>query len=553
MVFVAPRTWTDDEVVTEGMFNANIRDTLAESIAGKVTANGDLAIGTGLGAMTRLAAGAENSPLRVAEGASPLPAWWLPTTFVPIYGPYNFEANSTSSGSGHYRIVKMYSGPLLRVRLDPNGSIHFQKITDPTDWSAWAGSWTALSNVTSDPYTIGVASDTDRDMVNIYMVENATEKVIRRYYSTDAVTWNNEVVYTEGGSNIIRALASDSRPTGLGRTVDAWVIYLLDTQSGDPDVSATYIERDGSATWVNRTQHGAQRYPAPAGFDARRDPATDVIYMMKTGSQHPIGQHGVEALDFTLSSLTFGSWTSVVTPIGSTYRMRSALRLSDADYGYHLYQYVEAPGAVPPYNWMIAVADPANRYTPIQTITHTLPDEEQGFQLLRHSSGWYMSSRQRAFWAPLAVGPLAALTEDYTLPWLIPIDTLDPPTGQTNWSTRASINGPYTSVLSSSGAQNDEIYWDIPLHAGRWRLGVVYQANTDAGIMTVTFDATTIVTIDTYSASSTLGNVSTTSNIRVAADGIVRLKVKMATKNASASAYKGYLHHISLMRVQEVG
>lgn len=95
---------------------------------------------------------------------------------------------------------------------------------------------------------------------------------------------------------------------------------------------------------------------------------------------------------------------------------------------------------------------------------------------------------------------------------------------------------------------NDFIAWDVPLTAGTWTVTVLHDKDVNRGIATVTFDATTVGTIDTYNGSTVQNAATQITGIVVGADAIVRLKFAVLSKNASSSSYIFTPQHITLTR-----
>lgn len=118
----------------------------------------------------------------------------------------------------------------------------------------------------------------------------------------------------------------------------------------------------------------------------------------------------------------------------------------------------------------------------------------------------------------------------------------------TNWSTRtqdsAKLGGGY---LQSGGNQNDEIVWNVWLDAGTYKIALIYVKNTNAGIFSVQLDTVEKGTVDSYAASASSNNYDETVTATVTA-GLKAVKLKMATKNASSSAYYGFIQSIALIR-----
>lgn len=139
---------------------------------------------------------------------------------------------------------------------------------------------------------------------------------------------------------------------------------------------------------------------------------------------------------------------------------------------------------------------------------------------------------------------------DAMRPWLIDVDVFPTAIAQTNWDTIALPAGSpvFYGNKSSSGAQNAEINWDVVLAAGTWTIELIHHTFTDTGIYTVQLGGVTKGTIDGYSAGDVVNVRSSVTGIVVASSGKVRLKLLMATKNASASSYTGRIQHVQLRR-----
>lgn len=134
-------------------------------------------------------------------------------------------------------------------------------------------------------------------------------------------------------------------------------------------------------------------------------------------------------------------------------------------------------------------------------------------------------------------------------PWLIDIDPLPTAIAQTNWDTLSHDTlSTYAGYKTSSGAQNAEINWDVLLAAGTWTVELIYVKSSTAGIISVQFDAVEKGTVDSYNASTVYDNRASITGVVIAATAKVRLKLKMATKNASSSSYIGFIAHVQLRR-----
>lgn len=149
---------------------------------------------------------------------------------------------------------------------------------------------------------------------------------------------------------------------------------------------------------------------------------------------------------------------------------------------------------------------------------------------------------------------LSGAINDY-LPWLIDIPVFPTAISTTGFDTlELNANAVYNFFKVSSGTQNDLIGWDIMLPAGTWTFELMHTQSTDRGIYTVTLTASgglsevSIGTIDGYAAAATYNVRSSLSVPFQSAPAKRRLQLKMATKNASSSAYKGAIQSAQLRR-----
>ena len=126
---------------------------------------------------------------------------------------------------------------------------------------------------------------------------------------------------------------------------------------------------------------------------------------------------------------------------------------------------------------------------------------------------------------------------------------ITPRKSNVNWNTPViTANVPFNVTIQSSGAQNDEIVYSLPMDAGTWDLSLVYSKGTAFGIATIQVDGVTVATVDQYAAAPAYGVVSTTTGITVATTGDHDIRIVMASKNASASAYYGDATSLILRR-----
>lgn len=117
MSYVSPRTWTTGEVVTAAMMNG-VRDTLLETAPAKVTTAGDLIVGTGANAVTRLAAVASGQVLK-SNGVGAAPVWGAPaaTELSPGTALYLLRTNAAGTAP------EWFTPPACRVYHSANQSV----------------------------------------------------------------------------------------------------------------------------------------------------------------------------------------------------------------------------------------------------------------------------------------------------------------------------------------------------------------------------------------------------------------------------------------------
>lgn len=149
----------------------------------------------------------------------------------------------------------------------------------------------------------------------------------------------------------------------------------------------------------------------------------------------------------------------------------------------------------------------------------------------------------------VALGDLSSGAIDALVPWHFWIDPFTTAATNTNWNT-LTINASqiHNGFMLSSGAQNDEIGWDVVLAAGTWEFSIRARTDTNRGIATVTLDGSSVGTMDMYTAAGAFNQLLTISSISVATTGKKRLLFKMATKNASSSSYFGSFSNVGLRR-----
>jgi len=135
-------------------------------------------------------------------------------------------------------------------------------------------------------------------------------------------------------------------------------------------------------------------------------------------------------------------------------------------------------------------------------------------------------------------------------PWLVNVHVFMTPISHVNFNSNSAgnTNNLYSALRISSGAQNDEINFEVLLGAGTWTFELIHEKNTNVGIYSVQLDGVEKGTIDGYAASQTRDVRSQITSITVATTDVYTLKLKMATKNGSSSSYLGAINHIQFKR-----
>jgi hypothetical protein len=115
------------------------------------------------------------------------------------------------------------------------------------------------------------------------------------------------------------------------------------------------------------------------------------------------------------------------------------------------------------------------------------------------------------------------------------------------WTILAPANVA-VGIIQSSGAQNDEISWDIALEEGTWEIELLFSKDTNRGIYTVLIDGAAVGTIDSYAAAVAHNMKGLAGGIVVQTPGKKTLSLKMATKNGASGGYFALLQLIQMRR-----
>lgn len=136
-----------------------------------------------------------------------------------------------------------------------------------------------------------------------------------------------------------------------------------------------------------------------------------------------------------------------------------------------------------------------------------------------------------------------------TYPHQVRVDFLGTPLAQVGFTNMLQNNAYWFAgaVDNGAGAQNSYIEYEVPLAPGTWTIDLFHRTGPNRGIYTLSLDGTNVGTVDGYNASA-LNQRTSVAGVTVAAGGVKALRVTMATKNASSTAYVGLLSAVVLIR-----
>lgn len=103
-------------------------------------------------------------------------------------------------------------------------------------------------------------------------------------------------------------------------------------------------------------------------------------------------------------------------------------------------------------------------------------------------------------------------------------------------------------LYCNPGSVQKYVTWDTALTAGTWTLTLIYRSSNDFGVVTPSIDGSDLATLDCYNASTTGNLVQQWAGINVPSDGVVELKLRVDSKNASSSNYRSQYQLINFTR-----
>lgn len=168
------------------------------------------------------------------------------------------------------------------------------------------------------------------------------------------------------------------------------------------------------------------------------------------------------------------------------------------------------------------------------------------------SANYRMNLQQLQLIKQSAGGDSATFSATHALPIDIPAFDFYPITGTWDEWVRDGDNQ-FGGYIKSNGVINAEVEYLFGCPAGTYDLTLAHQKGGNNGIYSFYIDGVLQgSTIDGYNA-STLDNQTTTISVVVSSSGGHTLRVKMASKNASASAYEASISHIRLKATSLTG
>lgn len=88
-------------------------------------------------------------------------------------------------------------------------------------------------------------------------------------------------------------------------------------------------------------------------------------------------------------------------------------------------------------------------------------------------------------------------------PWLVDVDPMMTAISHINWDTLVIDSAAVKNATKdSSGAQNDEINFDVVLGAGTWTIELMHRTSNDRGVYSVQLDGVAVGTVEGYAALS---------------------------------------------------
>lgn len=102
--------------------------------------------------------------------------------------------------------------------------------------------------------------------------------------------------------------------------------------------------------------------------------------------------------------------------------------------------------------------------------------------------------------------------------------------------------------VQAGATQNEYIEYPVYLISGTYSFYLLHCKDTNRGIYTFALDGSSIGTIDGYNGSTSRNQTGSITGVSVASSGLKTLRVTMATKNASSSAYQATIQLITIIK-----
>ena len=141
---------------------------------------------------------------------------------------------------------------------------------------------------------------------------------------------------------------------------------------------------------------------------------------------------------------------------------------------------------------------------------------------------------------------LAAKSDLVQLPPLVMVTAVVAPSAQSGYLA-SYANPNLFNAVGQLPNQNNYVEWPVSVAAGTYTLRFMHTKAASTGIATFTVDGTALTTVDTYFASTVVGNLTDVTGLMLTA-GTHTIRIAALTKNAAASSYLVYFYGWNLTR-----
>lgn len=101
----------------------------------------------------------------------------------------------------------------------------------------------------------------------------------------------------------------------------------------------------------------------------------------------------------------------------------------------------------------------------------------------------------------------------------------------------SGTGGDYSFITNTSGANSDEIEYEMYLLKGTYTLEVMHRTSHNAGTVDIDINGSEAASFDYYAASESYGNTQSQTSITVSTGGLKTITMRIDGKNASSSGF----------------